>query len=198
LNRAYPEAKVALTHDTPLELLIATILSAQCTDERVNIVTQSLFRKYRTARDYASANRNELEQDVRSTGFYRSKANNIIRCCAMLVERYEGNVPGTMEELLQLAGVGRKTANVVLANVFGKAEGIVVDTHVRRLSQRLGFTCESQPEKIEKDLMEILPEKYWIPISNLLIRHGRKVCRARSPKCAECSLNNLCPSASKF
>lgn len=198
MKRMYPEAKVALQHQTPLELLVATILSAQCTDVRVNLVTESLFTKYRTAMDYAESRQQELEKDIKSTGFFRAKAKNIIRCCTALVENHGGNVPDSMEELVQLAGVGRKTANVVLGSAFGKVEGIVVDTHVSRLSQRLGFSAESTAEKIERDLMNIIPKKDWLAIGNLLILHGRKICNARKPKCPECPVNELCPSAHTF
>lgn len=195
LVRAYPEATVALDHQSPLELLIATILSAQCTDARVNIVTKDLFKRYRTADDYAAANPQELEQYIRSTGFYRTKAKNIINCCKVLAGQYKGNVPDSMERLTQLAGVGRKTANVVLSNVFGKTEGIVVDTHVKRLAQRLGLTRETSPEKVEVDLMDIIPKKDWKTIDDVFIWHGRKTCVARKPKCHDCAVNNLCPSA---
>lgn len=164
----------------------------------MNIVTTSLFRKYRTAQDFASANRTELEKDVYSTGFYRAKANNIIRCCKVLVEQHHGEVPQTMEELIQLSGVGRKTANVVLGYAFGKAEGIVVDTHVKRVSQRLGLTSQTNPEKVELDLMKAVPKQEWINIDNLFVWHGRNVCIARKPKCTECPLNDLCPSAGEF
>lgn len=198
LKKIYPEAKTALHHEDPLQLLVATILSAQCTDERVNIVTKDLFKHYHTAKDYANANPNVLEQQIRSTGFYRAKARNIINCCKMLVEQYKGQVPNTLEELTKLQGVGRKTANVVLGAVWNKAEGVVVDTHVRRLSQRLGFTKEENPEKIERNLSEIIPKKDWILISNLLIWHGRKICKARNPKCHECPINDLCPSANSL
>ncbi len=194
LAKDYPEATIALLFSNPLELLISTILSAQCTDARVNIVTQELFKKYRNAKDYASVEQKELEKDIYSTGFYRAKAKNIIACCTMLVEKYNGNVPNTMEELIKLAGVGRKTANVVLSGAFGKVEGIVVDTHVGRLAQRLGFTKETNPEKIERDLMKIIPKKHWFLIDNLLIWHGRTICDSRKPKCVECSLNEICPS----
>lgn len=189
---------MGLRYTNPLELLIATILSAQCTDERVNMVTRSLFARYRTALDFASAHTRELEREIHSTGFYRAKAKNIIACCKRLVERYGGNVPRTMEDLTSLPGVGRKTANVILGNAFGVAEGIVVDTHVARLSQRLGFSKQKQPEKIERDLMSIVPKKDWITVGNLLIWHGRRVCQARKPKCLECSVSDLCPSFKKF
>ena len=195
LKRLYPEASTALEHTNPLEMLISTILSAQCTDERVNLVTPTLFRRYRTAAEYANASQSELETIIRSTGFFRAKSRSIINCSKELVKTHGGEVPGTMEELVRLPGVGRKTANVVLGNCFGKSEGVVVDTHVKRLSGRLGFSKETTPEKIELDLMELLPRKDWIPIGNLLILHGRRVCPARKPKCVECSLNDLCPSA---
>jgi endonuclease-3 len=198
LQKAYPTASVELNHHTPLELLIATILSAQCTDARVNLVTKELFKKYRTARDYAGAIPKELEQDIRSTGFYHAKAKNIIACCKSLVEKHKGKVPDTMEELTQLAGVGRKTANVVLSNAFGKTEGIVVDTHVKRLAFRLGLTKETDPEKVELDLMELIPKEEWKTIDDLLIWHGRRTCAARGPKCGECPVADLCPSASDF
>ena len=198
LKQSYPDSKVALLHSSPLELLVSTILSAQCTDERVNTVTPNLFKKYRTAHHFANANPKELEQIIYSTGFYRAKAKNIINCCKMLVEKYEGKIPDTMEELIQLAGVGRKTANVVLSHAFGKTEGIVVDTHVGRLSQRLGFSKQQNAEAIERDLMTIIPKKNWMSIDNLLIWHGRKVCHARKPKCPECTINHLCPSAGRF
>jgi len=198
LKRRYPEARCALSHESPHELLIATILSAQCTDERVNIVTKDLFRKYRCVEDFASANQHELEQDIRTTGFFRAKAKNIVNCCKALVEKHGRKVPSTMEELTQLAGVGRKTANVILCTAFGISDGIVVDTHVRRLSQRLGFSGQDNPEKIERDLMQIIPRKDWIDISHLLIWHGRKICNARKPNCHECPVKGLCPSAGMF
>lgn len=198
LTKAYPDAQVALHHANPLQLLVATILSAQCTDERVNMVTPKLFKKYRTAKDYTAASPRELEQEIRSTGFYRAKARSIIGCCRTLVEKYGGKIPASMEDLLTLPGVGRKTANVVLGNVFGVAEGIVVDTHVRRLAQRLGFSRNSDPEKIERDLMKIVPKKNWIAFGNLMIWHGRKVCRARRPNCPECPVGDLCPSFAVF
>ncbi len=198
LKRLYPEARTALDHSSPFELLISTILSAQCTDERVNMVTPGLFKRYPTASDFAGASTPELESMIRSTGFFRSKAKSVINASKELVRTHGGQVPDTMEELVRLPGVGRKTANVVLGNFFGKAEGVVVDTHVARLSGRLGFSKEESPEKIETDLMEILPRKDWIPIGNLLILHGRKVCQARKPKCPECQVKELCPSAELF
>jgi endonuclease-3 len=195
LRKAYPDAHCALNHTNPLELLIATMLSAQCTDERVNIVTADLFRKYRTAQDYVNAERAELERDIHATGFFRNKAKNIQGACQIISDRYQGRVPETMEELLTLPGVARKTANVVLGNAFGLASGIVVDTHVRRLSQRLGLTTHEQPEKIEQELIALTPQKEWIDLSHLLIAHGRAVCQARKPNCAACPLEPLCPAS---
>ncbi|MBI3765476.1 MAG: endonuclease III [Ignavibacteriales bacterium] len=195
LKRAYPKPSTALHHSSPLQLLVATILSAQCTDERVNMVTKELFKTYRTVDEYASTDPGVLEHAIHSTGFYRAKARNIINCCKVLLEKHKGNVPGTMGELIQLPGVGRKTANVVLGNVFGRAEGIVVDTHVKRLAERLRLSTKTDPEKIEQDLIQTIPRKDWIATGNLLIWHGRRVCHARKPKCPECSLNDICPSA---
>jgi endonuclease-3 len=194
-KREYPEARCSLNHTSPLELLVATILSAQCTDERVNLVTAALFRKYRTPLDYASVATAELENDIRSTGFFRNKAKAIQGACRMMMERYEGGVPRRIEELLDLPGVARKTANVVLGNAFGITSGIVVDTHVARLSQRLGLSRHEQPEKIERDLMELVPRRDWIAFSHLLIAHGRRTCKARKPLCAECVVESLCPSS---
>jgi endonuclease-3 len=195
LRREYPEARCSLDHANPLELLVATILSAQCTDERVNAVTADLFRKYRTWEDYASAPASELERDIRSTGFFRNKAKSIQGASRLIGERHGGRVPDRMEELLNLPGVARKTANVVLGNAFRIASGIVVDTHVSRLSGRLGLSGEKTPEKIERDLTGVVPESDWIDFSHLLIAHGRKVCKARNPLCGECVLATLCPSA---
>jgi len=178
--------------------LVATILSAQCTDERVNIVTKTLFEKYKTAENYSNANAKELEEDIKSTGFYRNKAKNIKKCCQMLVEKFDSQVPRTMEEMLELPGVARKTANIVLSNAFGVIEGIAVDTHVRRLAKRLGLTEHEDPNKIEESLMEIVPKDYWMKITDLLIFHGRRVCIAKKPKCGICILNKICPSAFKF
>jgi len=197
LIRTYPEASTALKHSSALELLIATILSAQCTDARVNIVTKDLYKLYRTAEDYAAADRTELEGIIRSTGFYHAKAKNIVNCCKMLVERFKNEIPDSLNDLVLLPGVGRKTANVLLGNFFGKAEGIVVDTHVKRLSQRMGFSTNADPENIEQDLMLIVPRKNWIAAGNILICHGRKYCTARKPKCPECPVNQICPSAVK-
>jgi endonuclease-3 len=196
LERLYPNAETALQHNSALEILVSTILSAQCTDKRVNFVTIDLFKKFETAKDFANVDQSELEQYIRSTGFYHAKAKNIINCCKALIERHRGNVPETMEDLIQLPGVGRKTANVVLGNYFGKTEGIVVDTHVKRLAVRLGISTKSDPDKIESDLMQIITKKDWIAIGNLLVWHGRKICRARKPKCNECVLNDSCPSVS--
>jgi len=197
LEKEYPKAKTALHYTNPLEILVATILSAQCTDKRVNIVTKSLFKKYKTAEDYANTDLGELEEDVRSTGFYRNKAKNIKRSSRMLVEKYDSQVPRTMNELLELPGVARKTANIVLSNAYGVIEGIAVDTHVRRLSKRLGLTENKNPNKIEADLMLIVPKSHWKRITDLLIFHGRNVCMARKPKCSLCVLNKVCPSAFK-
>jgi len=197
LEKEYPAAKTALHYTKPLEMLIATILSAQCTDKRVNIVTKSLFKKYLTAEDYANADSSELEQDIRSTGFYRNKAKNIKNTGRLLVEKYYSQVPRTMEELLELPGVARKTANIVLSNAYGIIEGVAVDTHVRRLAQRLGLTKNKYPNKIEADLMRNVPKSQWKRIADLLIFHGRNVCIARKPKCSSCSLNQVCPSAFK-
>lgn len=197
LEKEYPKAKTALHYTSPLEILIATILSAQCTDKRVNIVTKSLFKKYKTAEDYANADLAELEQDIKSTGFYRNKAKNIKNAGQMLVEKFDSQVPNTMEEILELPGVARKTANIVLSNAYGVIEGIAVDTHVRRLSKRLGLTENTNPDKIERDLMQVVPKSHWKRITDLLIFHGRNVCMARKPKCDTCVLNKLCPSAFK-
>jgi endonuclease-3 len=197
LEKDYPAAKTALHYTKPLEMLIATILSAQCTDKRVNIVTKSLFKKYRSAEDYANADSSELEQDIRSTGFYRNKTKNIKNTGRLLVEKYDSQVPRTMEELLELPGVARKTANIVLSNAYGIIEGVAVDTHVRRLAQRLGLTKNKYPNKIEIDLMRNVPKSQWKRIADLLIFHGRNVCTARKPKCNSCNLNQVCPSAFK-
>jgi endonuclease-3 len=193
LDRAYPGAHCELDHTDPLQLLIATILSAQCTDKRVNIVTRELFKKYRSAADYANVPLAELERAIKSTGFFRNKAKNIQACCRKLIVRHGGKVPRTMEELTQLDGVGRKTANVVLGNAFGINVGVVVDTHVARLSQRLGLTKQKTPEKIEQDLMALVPQKQWTLFSHWLIWHGRRRCDARRPDCANCEIKKLCP-----
>ena len=194
LKKAYPDAHCALNHTTPFELLIATILSAQCTDERVNIVTADLFRKYRRPEDFAKASQQELERDIHSTGFFRNKARNIRAASQRLIEVYGGEIPRTMDEILTLGGVARKTGNVVLGNAFGIASGVVVDTHVSRLSQRLGLTEEKTPEKIERDLQELVSKKDWVMFSHWLIFHGRQICNARKPKCTECVLADQCPS----
>lgn len=195
LEAAYPEATCALHHGSALELLVATILSAQSTDARVNMVTPVLFAKYRTAQDYASADPATLQQEIHSTGFFRNKTRSIIGMAQALVERLGGQVPDTMEQLVQLPGVGRKTANVVLGTWFGKNDGVVVDTHVQRLSTLLGLTTESVPEKIERDLMALVPRAKWTWFSHTLILHGRKVCIARRPRCESCVVNRLCPSS---
>ena len=193
LEGEYPDARIALNYSNPLELLVATILSAQCTDEAVNKVTPGLFVRYRTAEDYAGADKEQLEQEIRSTGFYRSKAKSIIGAARMIVTGFDGSVPQTMAGLTTLPGVGRKTANIVLYNAFGVVEGIAVDTHVRRVSGRIGLTRNSDPEKIEKDLMEQIPGTGWGHFSHLLIEHGRAVCTARKPKCGACLLSDICP-----
>ena len=195
LKERFPEAGCSLQHADPLELLVATILSAQCTDARVNVVTRTLFPKYRTAADYAAADHAVFEDEIRSTGFFRNKTKSVLGMAAALVERFGGRVPDTMEDLVTLPGVGRKTANVVLGNAFGKDEGVVVDTHVARLTQLLGFTVQSDPEKIEQDLMALVPRREWTLFPHLLIHHGRAVCIARRPKCGACPLADLCPSA---
>jgi endonuclease-3 len=187
-----------LHYRNPLELLVATILSAQATDEQINALTPKLFQKYKTAEDYANADLTELEQDVRSSGFYRNKAKNLKNTGKMLVEKYNSQVPRTMEELVELPGVARKTANIVLFNAYGIIAGVAVDTHVRRLAQRLGLTENKNQDKIEKDLMNIVPKDQWMRITDLLIFHGRRVCDARKPRCDACTLNKLCPSAFTF
>lgn len=185
-------------HSNPLELLVATILSAQCTDARVNLVTKELFRNYRTVGDYANADTSRFEQEIRSTGFFRSKARSILGACREIVERFGGRVPSTMEELVELPGVGRKTANVVLGTAFGQAKGVVVDTHVARIAGRLGLTRETDPVRIERDLMKALPRSEWIGFSHRVIWHGRRLCVARRPKCGECPLAPDCPAARTF
>ena len=195
LQRAYPDAHCELNYSNPLELLVATILSAQCTDKQVNLVTAGLFQKYRNAADYADASPADLENSVRRIGFFRTKAKNIQACCRKLLAWNEGNVPRTMEELIRLDGVGRKTANVVLGNAFGLNVGIVVDTHVSRLAQRLGLTRATTPEKIEQALLPLVPREQWTLFSHWLIWHGRRRCGARKPDCAGCELRALCPSA---
>ena len=193
LKRAYPDAHCELNYSNPLELLIATILSAQCTDKRVNLVTAELFKRYRTAQDYANASVQTLEREIKTTGFFRNKTKSIKTCCQALVERHGGEVPRSMEELITLGGVGRKTANVVLGNAFNINTGVVVDTHVARLSQRLGLTREATAEKIEQNLMRLVPAKEWTLFSHLLIWHGRRRCFARNPNCPQCEIRLLCP-----
>jgi len=197
LKKEYPDAKTELNWENPLELLVATMLSAQTTDARVNMVTEKLFENYRTAADYAGADPAQLEEDVRPTGFYRNKARSLQGMARALLERHGGEVPRTMAELVALPGVGRKTANVVLGNAFGVDEGVVVDTHVRRVSGRLGLTEERDPEKIERDLIRVVPEGERTLFSHLLIFHGRRVCKARKPDCPGCVLNDICPFASR-
>ena len=193
LEKTYPNAHCELVHGNPLQLLIATILSAQCTDKRVNLVTEILFKKYRSAEDFANAEISELENDIRSAGFYKNKARNIKAACRDIVEKHSGKVPQTMEELLQLGGVGRKTANVILGNAFGINVGVVVDTHVARLSFRFGLTKNNSPEKIEQDLMKLVPQKQWTLFSHWLIWHGRRRCFARKPDCMNCEVLKWCP-----
>jgi endonuclease-3 len=195
LSEAYPDAKVALNFSTPLEMLVATILSAQCTDERVNQVTASLFQKYRTCEDYLRVPEAELAADIKPTGFFNQKTRAIRGACQRIVGVYGGQVPETMDDLLTLPGVARKTANIVLGNAFGKVEGIAVDTHVRRLAERLGFSTERDPDKIERDLMRLVPREKWFPFTYVLIEHGRRTCTARNPKCEICPVNKLCPSS---
>ncbi|HMT08909.1 MAG TPA: endonuclease III [Pyrinomonadaceae bacterium] len=194
LKREYPDAHCALVHSNAFELLIATILSAQCTDARVNIVTADLFRKYRGPEDFVSVSQRELEKDIHSTGFYRNKAKNIQSACKRIIEEYGGEVPRSMDDLLTLGGVARKTANVVMGNAFGIASGVVVDTHVSRISQLLGLTSSKTPEKIEEDLARLVPRKDWVMFPHWMISHGRTVCVARRPKCNLCTLSNICPS----
>ena len=196
--KIYPDAHTELNFKNPLELLIATILSAQCTDKRVNMVTPLLFKKYRSAKDYAAAPQAELENAIKSTGFFRNKTKSIRGATSTIASKFGGKVPDSMEKLRELPGVGRKTANVVLGNAFGINEGIVVDTHVIRLSQRLGLTKQKDPEKIERDLMEVVPKKYWAIWSHWLIWHGRRRCYARKPDCANCEVFRLCPSGKVF
>ena len=195
LSEAYPDAKVALRFSNPLECLVATILSAQCTDEKVNEVTATLFEKYRTPEDYVRVPEDELRADIKPTGFFNQKAASIRAACSRIVEEYGGRVPDTMQDLVTLRGVARKTANIVLGNAYGIVEGIAVDTHVRRLANRLGFSEESDPDKIEQDLMRLIPKQRWFDFTYVLIDHGRAICVARKPKCAECPVNELCPSS---
>lgn len=198
LKKSYPNAKIALNFSNNWELLVAVILSAQCTDKKVNEVTARLFKKYRTLKDYLKAKSKEFEKMIRPTGFYRAKAKSILESAKILKEKFGGKVPRTMEEMLTLRGVARKTANVVLGNAYGVVEGIAVDTHVRRLSQRLGFSKHNDPNKIEQDLMRLFPKKDWFKLTYLLINHGRAICTAKDPRCDLCPLNKICPSAFKF
>jgi endonuclease-3 len=198
LKATYPDAHCELNFQTPLQLLVATILSAQSTDKQVNLVTDALFKKYKSARDFAAAEPEELQHDLRAIGLFRNKAKNIRACCATLLEKHSGEVPRTMEELTELGGVGRKTANVVLGNAFGINSGVVVDTHVARLSDRLNFTKNTAPEKIELDLQKLVPNPDWALFSHLLIWHGRRRCYARKPDCAGCEVQSLCPSRFQF
>jgi len=198
LKKTYPNAHCELNFENPLQLLVATILSARCTDKQVNIVTEQLFKKYKTAADYANANPEEFEKDIKRIGMYKTKARAIQSACKKIMEKFNGEVPRTMEELTSLDGVGRKTANVVLGNAFGINVGIVVDTHVIRLSQRLGLTKEKDPEKIEAELMKLVPKDQWTMFSHWLIWHGRRRCFARNPDCENCEIKELCPSAFKF
>ncbi len=198
LENAYPHAHIALDFQDPLELLVATILSAQCTDAQVNKVTPALFKKYKTAGDYANADLRTFEKEIHSTGFYKNKAKNIIAAAKMIADGFGGRVPGTMEDLIMLPGVARKTANIVLSNAFGKVEGIAVDTHVGRLSQRLGFSKNTDPNKIEQDLLELVPKEKWFVVNYLLVDHGRAICNAKRPLCEKCPVQKLCPSAASF
>ena len=193
LGTKYPAPECALHHENPWQLLVATILSAQCTDKRVNIVTPALFKKFVTVQDFAEAEQTDLEQAIHSTGFYRNKAKNIIACARALLDKHKGKIPETLEELTELPGVGRKTASVILGTAFGKAEGIVVDTHLIRLSQRLGLSKNSDAVKIEQDLLQIIDKQHWIAFSHLLILHGRERCPARRPDCDNCELQKICP-----
>jgi endonuclease-3 len=195
LTKAYPDAHVALDFTNPLECLVATILSAQCTDERVNMVTATLFKKYAKAEDYLKVPEAELAADIKPTGFFNQKTKSIRGACARIVEVYGGAVPSTMEDLITLPGVARKTANIVLGNAYGIVEGIAVDTHVRRVGERLGFTTQRDPNKIEQDLMRLIPRKRWFDFTYVIIDHGRATCVARTPRCAECPVNDLCPSS---
>ena len=198
LRKHYPATCTALHFETPLQILVATILSAQCTDVRVNMITPSLFKKYPTAQAFARARQEDMEQEIRSTGFFRNKAKNIIAAAQMMCADFGGKVPDTMEDLIKLPGVARKTANIVLSSGYKKAEGIAVDTHVKRLSERLGLSTKTNPEKIEQDLLTLVPKKDWLDFNYLLVNHGRAICIARKPKCPECPVQLLCPSAVKF
>ena len=198
LNKTYPKSRTSLHYKTPLQLLIATILAAQCTDKRVNKITSSLFAKYKSSSDFARAQQKVLEEEIRSAGLYKNKAKNIIAASKKMLEEFKGKVPDTMEMLITLPGVARKTANIVLSSIFKKAEGIAVDTHVMRLSVRLGLSREKNPDKIEQDLMKVVPRKYWLDFNYLLVNHGRKICMARKPACPECAIKLLCPSPAIF
>ena len=198
LRKQYPASRTALEFETPLQILVATILSAQCTDERVNQITPGLFRKYPTVSDFANADREELEKQIRPVGFFRNKAKSIMGASKKIVGEFGGEVPKTMAELIRLPGVARKTANIVLSSAFQKAEGIAVDTHVKRLSGRLGASREHDPEKIERDLLGLVLRKDWLDFNYLLVNHGRKICQARKPQCPECVIHHLCPSAKQF
>ena len=195
LSKAYPDAHVALRFSNPLEMLVATILSAQCTDEKVNEVTATLFRKYHSAKDYLKVPEDELKADIKPTGFYNQKATSIREACRRIVEVYDGKVPDTMQDLVTLRGVARKTGNIVLGNAFGIVEGIAVDTHVKRLANRLGFSAESDTDRIEQDLMRLVPRNKWFDFTYVLIDHGRSICEARKPRCGECPVSHLCPSS---
>jgi endonuclease-3 len=198
LRKAYPRSHTALHFETPLQILVATILSAQCTDEKVNEITPFLFHKYPAASDFAQADPLVLEKEIRPTGFFRNKTKSIINASKKIVEDFHGVVPDKMEDLITLPGVARKTANIVLSSAYKKADGIAVDTHVKRLSQRLGLSREKNPDKIERDLMNLVPKKYWLDFNYILVNHGRKVCQARKPNCPECAVKDLCPSAGEF
>ncbi len=195
LTKAYPDAKVALRFSNPLEILVATILSAQCTDAKVNEVTETLFVKYRTPEDYLAVAEDELKADIKPTGFFNQKAISIREACRRIVEVYDGRVPDTMEDLITLRGVARKTGNIVLSNGFNKVEGIAVDTHVKRLANRIGFSAETDPDKIEQDLLRLIPRRRWFGFGYVLIDHGRAICQAKKPACAACPIEDLCPSS---
>jgi len=198
LYREYPDSRTALSFKTPLQILVATILSAQCTDARVNMITPTLFRKYPSASDFARAIPEELQEEIRSTGFFRNKSKNIILAARKIMEDFDGKVPDSMEKLITLPGVARKTANIVLSSGYGRAEGIAVDTHVKRLSRRLGLSQENNPDKIELDLLDLVPKKDWMDFNYVFVHHGRNICQARKPNCPECMLNSLCPSSVEF
>ncbi len=198
LENAYPRSRTSLQYKNPLQILIATILSAQCTDAKVNEITPSLFKKYPTVKDFAEAEREKLEHEIHSTGFYRNKTKSILGAANKIVKDFNGYVPDSMKDLLTLPGVARKTANIVLSSGFGKSEGIAVDTHVKRISGRLGFSSEKDPEKIEQDLLAIIPKKDWLDFNYILVNHGRMICQARKPRCAECPVRHLCPSSNSL